>query len=215
MLGVLYLIFSYVLRNSIEHYPIYLLLGLITWNMFTRGTTIGMSSILSRADIIGKTSIPLEVPAISSVITTVIMLFFDMIAFAVFMIIFNFVPSITILWLPLIFLLETVLVLGIALPLSVLNVSYRDLQYIWMVVLQAGFFLSPIAYHFDLFPQEIRPWLYLNPVAGIIDLSHAVVLGTTFPSSYIFPYIIGLPFVSIIVGYLIFVRLSPRALDEL
>jgi lipopolysaccharide transport system permease protein len=158
---------------------------------------------------------PLEVPAISSMITSIIMLSFEMMAFAIFMVVFNFIPPIGIAWLPLLILLESVLVLGLALPMSVMNVFYRDLQYIWGVILQAGFFLTPIAYHFDLFPKEIRPFLYLNPVAGLIDLGHSIVLGMPFSSDYALPYIIGIPFVTLIVGYVVFVRLSSRVVDEL
>ena len=71
---------------------------------------------------------PRSIPGLSAGITAAIMLIFELIVLGIFMVIFQFTPSITILLLPLILGLQLLLVLGVALPLSVLNVKFKDTE---------------------------------------------------------------------------------------
>ena len=134
LLSVLYIVFTNVFETSIENFPLYLLLGLIMWNMVVRGTQTAIHSISSRAGLLTQIYIPHDVPAISASLTSLIMLAFEMIIFGIFLVIFQFIPPITILVLPLILILEFFLVLGLALPLSVLNVRLKDIQFVWNVM---------------------------------------------------------------------------------
>jgi lipopolysaccharide transport system permease protein len=183
--------------------------------MFARGTTMGLSSILNRGGIFSKVSLPLEIPAISVSITSFIMMTFEFAVFFVFMIVFQFIPPVTILWLPLLLLLTLVLTIGISLPLSVMYVFYRDLGYMWGVILQAGFFLSPIIYDLSIFPEEIRSWFYYNPMAGILNIGHAIVLGSAMPSTFEILYTVFIPFIILGIGYIIFKRYLVRVVEEL
>ena len=82
----------------------------------------------------------------SAGLTASLQLMTELVILAVFMIALNFSPSPTIIYLIPIFVLELILIMGIALPLSVLNAKFKDVEFIWGVVLQAGFFLTPIIY---------------------------------------------------------------------
>jgi ABC-type polysaccharide/polyol phosphate export permease len=150
--------------------------------MFSRGTNIGLNGILSRASILTQIYLPLEIPAISSTITSFLMLCLELLVFGIFMAIFQFVPSYTIILLPFVLLLEFILVLGLSLPLSVLNVRYRDTQFIWTVILQIGFFLTPIFYKLDILPEYAQKILYFSPMVQIVNLAHDVTLYNTIPS---------------------------------
>lgn len=215
ILGILYVVFSVVLKSHIENFPLYLLLGLIIWGMISKGTMAGLNSILQRGNVINKVSIPLEIPVISSTITSFITMLLEFVILFIFMAVFRFIPPLQILLLPLIWLLTAILVLGISFPLSVLNIFYRDLQYLWGVVITGGFFLAPIIYELDTFPEPLRFWLKLNPVTGILSIGHSIVLGKSMPSNNEIVYTLVMAFLILAIGYSIFKHYSSRVVEEI
>lgn len=215
MLGVLYAVFTNLLGAGIKNYPLYLLLGLIMWNMYSRSTLMGLSALLSRSGIVSKIYIPREILSIASSITSSIMMLFELGAFALFMVFFQFVPPITILYLPLIFGILFILSVGVSLPLAVANIYFRDLQYIWGVILQAGFFLSPIVFTLDVYPKELSGLLYLNPITGLIDMAHEVTLYGVTPAFDDFLYPLVMSLIVLATGYAIFRKYESKAIELL
>lgn len=215
LLSVLYIVFTNVFKSTIEAFPLYLLLGLIMWNMFVRGTQISLSSISSRAGLLTQIHIPNEIPPISASLTSLIMLTFEMIVFGIFMIIFNFIPTQTILILPLILILEFILVLGISLPLSVLNIRFKDTQFIWGVIIQVGFFITPIFYKMDILPSYIQSVLVFNPMVQILNFAHDAALYDILPSPIEVVKTVVITLIIFAVGYGIFRKLSSRIIEEL
>ena len=176
LLTVLFVVFSTMFKFEIPNFPIYLLLGIITWNFFKNGTTIALNSLTNRSALITQIYFPRSIPGLSAGITAAIMLIFELVVLGIFMAAFQFTPSITILLLPLILGLQLLLVLGVALPLSVLNVKFKDTEFIWGVVVHAGFFLTPIFYQFDMLPQAIQDVLQFSPMVQVLTMAHHVVL---------------------------------------
>lgn len=215
MLSVLYIIFTNVAKSDIPYYPLYLLLGLIMWNMVTRATSTSLHSIMSRGGIITKIYFPREIPAISSCITASIMMLLELVVFSIFLLAFQFVPPSTIALLPIILIIQFILVLGLSLPLSVLNVYFRDVQYIWALIVHAGFFLMPIIYRVEIFPERLQTILSLIPMTRILDMAHDVTLYNKIPSATDWAYIIASSLTILFVGYLIFKRFEARVGEEL
>ena len=143
------------------------------------------------------------------------MLIVELAVLGVFMVYFQFTPSLTILYLIPIFMLAFVFVLGVALALSVLNVKFRDVEFIWGIILHAGFFLTPIFYRFDMLPEEIRNILQLSPVVQIVEMVHRVTLYDTLPSLNSILYSVASVFIILGIGYLIFRRYQARIVEEL
>ena len=214
MLLVLYLVFTNLIKNNIENYPLYLLLGLIIWYMFSRATSNGLSSLLDKASIIQKIYFRREIVVISSCLSAFIMMGFEFVAFAIFMIVFQFVPPITIILLPLVLVDLFVLTLGISLLFSVLNVYFRDIKFIWQVLLQAGFFLSPIIYTLDLFPENTRWVLRLNPLVAIFDAAHDLVLYNSLPNVNSIIYLVIATISILIIGYAMFRSRDKKIVEE-
>lgn len=215
MLAVLYVIFTNIIKNGIENYPLYLLLGLIIWYMFQRGTSLGQSSLLERAGILQKVYFRREIVVISSCLTAFIMMLFEFIAFSVFMVAFHFVPSTTILFLPLLLIDLFILSVGISLFLSVFTVYFRDVRFIWQVLLQAGIFVNPIIYRLDMFPNNIRSILELNPLVSILNAAHDVVLYGTLPTLKSSLYIIVTTAAVFIIGYIVFRSKEKKIVERL
>ncbi len=209
MLTVLYFIFTNLMQVNVEHYQLFLLLGIISWNMLARGTTMGLTSILGRPGLVQKVYFPREVLVISCCITAFLMTLFEFIVFGAFMVAFKVMPGITIVYGPLVLFIEFVLILGLSLGLAALNVYYRDVQYIWAVFMQAGFFASPIIYPISIIPANYIWIIRLNPMTRIIDMLRESVIysGSTFLWDWIFITMAALSL--LVVGYLIFRKLEP------
>lgn len=215
MLGILYVIFSNIFKIEIENFPLYLLLGIVMWGMFSRGTDMGLSSIMAREGILKHLYLPREILLISSTITSSIMLIFELIVFGIFMAIFQFVPPSTIIILPLVLILEFIMVLGFTFPLSVLNVRYKDVQFIWAVIIRAGFFLTPIIYRFDMLPENIQNILQYSPMVHIFTIAQDVTLYGNLPNIESVQYAILTTIIIFSVGYGIFRKFNSKIIEEL
>ncbi len=215
MLTVLYIVFTSFMRVNIEHYQLFLLMGIISWNMLSRGTTMSLNSILGKPSLVKKVYFPREVLVISSCITALLMTLLEFMVFGIFMLVFPVVPGITIVYFPAILFIEFLLVLGLSFALSALNVYYRDIQYIWAVILQAGFFAAPIIYPVSIIPEKYLWIIKLNPMTHIIDMLRGSAIYSTSPDAGDAVFIIAASLGIFAAGYFIFLRLESRFAEEM
>lgn len=215
LLTVLYAVFTFIFPSQIENFPLYLLLGIIIWNSFTRGTQMGMNSIIARGGLVSTVYFPKIILPVSSNITIFLMMGFEFIIFIIFMIIFQVVPTATVILFPLLLLFLLILNIGLSFSFSVLFVKYRDLGYVWQVVTYAGFFLTPIIYSLDMLPKEISGIILLNPVAQIIEMSHNVVLYDLLPSLKDLLYTGIVSLVIFLTGLVIFQKRVGTIIDDI
>jgi ABC-2 type transport system permease protein len=169
---ILYIVFVKFLKlgASIPHYPVYLLLGIVMWNFFLEMTTQSLGSIVGRGDLIRKIRIPRWIIIFSSSLSAVINLLLNMLVIIIFMILNHVDLLATTLWLPVILLEVYVFALGLSLFLSAMFVKFRDVGYIWEVILQALFYLTPILYPLALIPNvTFQKIILLNPMAQAIQ----------------------------------------------
>jgi ABC-2 type transport system permease protein len=191
--AILYTVFVVVfpLGKGIPHYPIYLFTGMVIWNFFNEMTSQSLGSIVGRGDLIRKIRIPRWMIVFSSSISALINLGFNLIVLAVFMVLSHVDPMRSIVLLPFILLEAYLFALGVSLFLSALFVKLRDLNYIWEVVMQAGFYATPILYpisritgHHGLAIQKL---MFLNPLTQIIqDARYALIIHDTEKSPTIY-----------------------------
>jgi len=215
MLTVLYLVFSNLMRVQVEHYQLFLLLGIILWNFFSRSTGIGMFSIVGKPGMIKKIYFPRDIFVISSCITALLMSLFESVVFIVFMFIFRVPISSTIIYVPLILVLLFIFSLGVSMSLSALNVYFRDMRFIWDVFMQAAFFGTPILYTLDLFPENLRTIALLNPMARIIISARNTIIYSTPATTEDMIYIGASAIFFLVLGYAVFMKLEPRFAEEI
>lgn len=169
---ILYIVFVGFLRigDGVPNFPIYLLLGIVLWTFFAETTSAGLTAITSRGDMIKKVRVPKWSILIASSISTSINLGLNLLVVAVFMVVSGVEPSVGILLLPVILLEIYVLALGLSLILSAAYVRFRDISYVWEVVLQAGFYITPILYPLTLITNPLfQKIIFLNPMAQAIQ----------------------------------------------
>lgn len=214
MLTVLYITFSFFMKTTVEHYQLFLLIGIISWNMLCRGTGMSLNSIIGKPNLVNKVYFPREILIISSCITALLMTLLEFMVFGLFMLVFNVMLTIKILFFPLIIFIEFILVIGISLGLASLNVYYRDVQYIWTVILQAGFFITPIIYPLSIIPEKYIWIIKLNPMTHIIDMLRESIIYFRYPSIQNLILVIMISIIILMIGYHIFLRLEPRFAEE-
>jgi homopolymeric O-antigen transport system permease protein len=210
MLLVLYIVFSNLMRNQVEHYPLFLLLGIILWNFLDRGTSMSIVGIIGKPGLVQKVYFPRDILVISTCITALMMTALEFLVFVVFMAVFRVLPGLTIVYFPLLLVLELLTILGLSMALSAMNVYFRDVQFIWRVILQVGFFATPVVYPITIFPENVRWIVMLNPMALIITMMRDCVLYRIAPGPLALAYVAVSTFAVLVIGHLIFGRLEPR-----
>jgi ABC-2 type transport system permease protein len=185
LFAILYVVFVKFLRigSDIPHYPVYLLLGIVMWNFFNEMTAQSATSIVGRGDLIRKIKIPRWIIVISSSLSATINLLLNLVVVGVLAAVNQIDFSFNVLLLPLSLIQVYVFSLGISFFLAAAYVKYRDINYIWEVVLQAGFYLTPILYPLTMIPNlAFQKLILLNPMAQAIQDARHTVVGNTVTS---------------------------------
>jgi ABC-2 type transport system permease protein len=208
MFAILYVVFGHFLRvgDTVEHFSIYLLLGIIFWTFFTEATNQGLSSIVDRGDLIRKINFPKYIIVISGTLSALINLVLNLVIIGVFIVLNGVDLKVSALMFPLYIIELYVFALSIAFFLSAAYVKYRDISHIWEVLLQGAFYATPILYPVTLVIKQagnsVATFLLLNPVAQIVqDARYALVTHQTVTMSSLTSNILiqAIPFAIVIV----------------
>ncbi len=208
LFAIMYVVFGLMIKiGSVEHYSVYLLLGIILWTFFAEATNQGMNSIISRGDLLRKISFPKYIIVLSTTISALINLCLNLLIVAVLMLFSGVQLSISALLLP-VYILEIYMVaLGLAFYLSALNVKYRDTSHIWEIIMQAAFYATPIIYPLSIVidkSTEIAKFLLMNPIAQAIqDIRYILVTKETITVASLFEDNFYL-FIPIFISFVIF-----------
>ncbi|MFY9228223.1 MAG: ABC transporter permease [Candidatus Microsaccharimonas sp.] len=178
--AVLYVLFVYIapIGKDVPHFGISLLLGIVFWNFFSETTMIGTTSIVANGDLIRKISIPRYLVVVASSVSALINLCLSMIVVVIFAIFNGVFPSVWWLLIPLVIFELYIFALGIAFGLSALYVKFRDITYIWEVLLQAGFYASMVLIPIQVVPEYLRQWFFFNPIVQILQDARALLIST-------------------------------------
>jgi lipopolysaccharide transport system permease protein len=115
-------------------------------------------------------------------------------------------------YLPVILTIQLALALGLGLIGAALNVFYRDVRHLIALGMQLWFYATPIIYPVTLVPEHLRPFYFLNPMAGVIEAYRAVLLHRTLPAPSLVTAAVVASLV-LIVGYWFFKRVESRFAD--
>jgi ABC-2 type transport system permease protein len=178
----LYFVFAKFLKvgDSIPHYPQYLLLGIVLWNYFTEVTVGSVAAIVGKGDLIRKINFPKYVIILAGSFSAFINLLINFVVVGLFMALGHIgLTWSALLIIPLVVELF-IFAIAVAFFLSALFVRFRDISYIWEVIIQAAFYATPILYPVTRVPHRVAKLLLLNPMAQIIqDARHSIITPQT------------------------------------
>jgi ABC-2 type transport system permease protein len=222
--AVLYFVFVVFLRvgEGIPHFAIYLLLGIVLWNFFVEITLGSVGAIVGKGDLIRKINFPKYVIILATSFSALINLFLNFIVIVAFMIIFGASPSWSaLIVVPLLIIELYFLGLAFAFFLSTAFVKYRDVSYIWEVLIQAAFYATPILYPLALIPVAAQKFSMLNPMAQIIQDARFVLVtpqtltgANTFSNMFFRLIPILLVFIAFVIGALYFKKNSKSFAED-
>lgn len=211
---ILYAVFSTIFRVSESYYALYILIGIITWRFFSNGSSLGMLSIVTNAGLVTKVSIPRQILVFSSVLSSFISSILEFGVLFCLLIVFGVRFSAAILLFPPLHILYLIPVFAISIGLASLYVFYRDLNQFWDILLQAGFFLSPIVYPISAIPEKYLQLYMLNPITIIMETYRDILLYGTFPSVSKVLYFGIISFFLLLICRYIFSRKERRFAEE-
>jgi lipopolysaccharide transport system permease protein len=106
-------------------------------------------------------------------------------------------------------------VFGFSLASSVLFLRYRDLNQIWDLCLQAGFFVAPVIYPLQIIPEGLHFYLYLWMPTPFIQFTRSILVDGAIPTARANLLLLGNVVVVLLVGVVLFRIFGPRAVEEL
>ena len=213
MFIVLMGVFSFLFATT-PTYKLDLIVGLFLWDFFAEGTKSGLMSLQAKGYLLTKARVPPWILVITSIANAFITLGVFTLVIAIFLAVTNHAPT-----------LEgmaayagccvalVAIVVGFALGSSVLFLRYRDLNQVWEVALQAGFFLAPVIYPLGILPERFHFYLYIWPPTPVIEFSRAALVAGVLPTLRGDAYLLLDALCCLVAGAVVFIRLSPRAAE--
>jgi lipopolysaccharide transport system permease protein len=221
------IVFSQFIRFPIQGaaYPVFLLSGLLAWNFFSQALIASVNSILGNASVVKKVAFPWVLLTLSAVVAAFINYLISLVLLVPVVLIFKAPLGVPLLTLPVLILITLALTLGLGLLVAAGNVYFRDIEYLLNIVLQVGFFLTPIIYSLDLVTtkagqgfkgQIFYTVLRVNPMAWIAIGFQDVIAFNRMPAHWQgLLYSAAVSLVTLVIGVVVFERLQGKFAEEL
>ncbi len=179
---VMTIVFSTIFRFEIENFPVYLLSGQVIFILFSESTNMCMNSISASSALIKKVSVPKYIFPLSKAISSLVNFGFSLLALVLVMLITKapFHLSLIVVFLPITYMF--VFSLGVGMMLSCLMVFFRDIGYLYGILMTALSYLTPIFYPVSIIPDHFRFLISLNPLYHFVECFRTVVLYGGVPS---------------------------------
>ena len=177
---ILYVVFTEI-RETGENFAIYLITGVMLFHVFVRGTSGGLVSLTINRGIIQSMKIRKEFFPVVATIAVGLLAFVDVGVFFGLMPVFQFIPTWTIVLLPIPLILLLILILGLSYILSIITVYVRDVQYFWVIFAHSLLFVSPVFWRLNNVEGILLQVQQINPLGQLIEISHKLVIDGQIP----------------------------------
>jgi len=186
-------------------YPVFYYSALLPWMYFAGALQNATNTIIEHQRVITKVYFPRIILPLAAVLSGLVDFAIAFVILIGMMLFYGIVPTMAVLWLPLLLLLAVATAFGVGLWLSALNAIYRDVRYAVPFLIQFWMFASPVAYPSSLVPERWQ-WLYgLNPMAGVIEGFRWALTGQGQPPAPLFAVSI-LAVLLVLIGGLFYFR---------
>ena len=197
-------VFSFVFKQDIENFPIYLLTGQIMFQFFAEATNMAMGSIILNSALMKKVYIPKYIFPVSRVMSSSVNLVFSLAALFIVMVFTGTPVNFTILLLPLPIVCVFLFSVGVGLILSVYAVYFRDLLHLYGVFTTMLMYLTPIFYPLSALPEWVKGIISVNPLYHFIDCMRTIVLERSVPGPENVLICVFFAVISVIIGAAVF-----------
>lgn len=190
-----------------QGYAAYVLSGLAAWNFFSQSTNASIIQLVWGGGLLKKIYIPRTVFAVSSIGTGIVNLLLSIVPLVLVMLFTGIPIRWTVVFLPVSIMLIALFALGMGLLISAIAVYFADIAEMYLILLTAWMYLSPVIYTVDRLPEAYRPWITsLNPMYHLIQLFRAPIYEGRIPDPKEILICFLISFVTLILGWLIFTK---------
>jgi len=227
MMAVFTVVFTVINRapSNIQHYPVFILAGILPWNFFSASVVGATASIVGNSYLLKKVYFPREVLPLTAILSNMVNFLIALPVFFGMALVFGVTLTPWVLFVPIVLLVQVIFSVGIGLTLATLNVYYRDTQIIMEVLMLAWFFVTPIFWDARVMPETkvlfgivwpVQRLVYiLNPMASIIASYRDTMYWGVQPALDFFMRSTLTAVVILVLGYVVFHRFSPSFAEEL
>ena len=209
-MSVQYVVFSTIFQSDIKNFPVYLLIGIVSFNFFSEATGMALASIISNAGLITKVYMPKYIYPLTRVISSMVNLVISLIPMVLVCLFTGvyFRPSFVLM----VFFLLCLVVfsLGVGMLLASSMVFFRDTQFLWGVLSMIWMYLTPIFYPETILPENLRAILQFNPLYHFITYERMCILDGLSPEPIAYVQCLAIALVMLAVGAFVFRKCQDR-----
>ena len=177
-LVVFYVVFQVVLKAGIPNFAIFLLSGLLPWNLFSASLGGSCQSIVGNASLVGKVWFPREILPLAAVGAALVHFFLQLTVLLAALVVFRYAPDPAYMPVALVALVVLVVLAGaIGIGLAAVNVPLRDTAHLLELALLAWFWVTPIVYQYQALGDRLGNWALLNPVTPVVLAFQRAIYG--------------------------------------
>jgi lipopolysaccharide transport system permease protein len=179
-------------------YPLYAFCGFLFWNFFASSLRFAVVSLTSNMTLVTKVYFPREILAFSAVVVCLVDLLVASVVLIGLMVYFQTPPSAAIVLAPIVLLCQLAFTTGMALTVAMMNLFYRDVKYLFEVVLTVWMFATSVVYPIEKVGGRLSNVLQLNPMTAIIDAYRDVLLYGRLPDAALFGWAVAASIVTLL-----------------
>lgn len=212
---VIGLVFSFFVPVETDNYFLFLLAGLLPWNFFSQSLLKTTPAFYYERNLIKKAVFPKESIVLSILLSNLAHSLVTLGFLILYLFVFTLLSTLTqpaeliffglrlLLLIPTLFLLF-IFSTGFSLISASLNVRFRDVNFFVQLMTQLWFYVTPVIYTLDIFPKQLQPYFYLNPMTFIVEMFRYSLLGSQITSAQLAPLSIGIIVITILLGIITF-----------
>jgi lipopolysaccharide transport system permease protein len=195
-------------------YSLFVFSGIICWNLFSYIVNAGSMALVNNQHIISKIYFPKIILLLSKILMGLIDFGISFVILVLLMAVFKATISIEILLFPVFVIMTALIGLCIAVWLSALSISYRDLHHIVPYLVNFGIWVTPVFLPVTLIPARYSFFIYCNPLAGVIEGFRWCLFGSSnFSFHFIYSFLVTL--LLLVAGLVYFNKVEDRLIDKL
>lgn len=209
-------VFGVIFSSPLDRFYVYLIVGIMPWNMFSSAIIQASGCIFAQADMVKKIYFPREVLVIAVTTSQLVnFLISYLIAFAVIIVTGAGINFKILLYLPLIIIIQYIMTLGISLILAAVDVYFRDMEYITGVVTMIWIWVTPIMYALENVPGNLAVILSLNPMTHVIRTYQNILYYKVAPTGKALLILAVFAIIMLVIGEYVFIHLEKHFAEEL
>jgi len=160
-------------------YPLFAYCGLLAWNFTASALRFAVTSLTANTNMVTKVYFPREIFPFSAVAVSLVDFAVAATVLIAIMMYYHVAPTATVLLLPAVVAVQAIFTLALALMLSMANLFYRDVKYIFELVLNVWMFASAIVYPVDAIGGVAGMVIRANPMTAVVEAyRHVLLYGT-------------------------------------